>query len=248
MCSDNMPENVQISGNNNPGSGVGIRPQGQHPNDGGVDGSAQMQNAPPNNQLIIQQMHQLAKKENPTNENHLQMLQLLKQNPQIMAAIIKQRQQSQNNATAGGQQGGGAAGADVGAADCPQQQLQEEQFQQGQVGAAGSKEMPGISGPGAGLRPQGQHPTNSGGVDGSEQMSNVPLNNQLNIQQLQQMMQKIKDSPTNESHLLILELLKKNPQIMTEIIKRRKQRENNANAGGQQGGCAGGNGSQEQQQ
>ncbi|XP_018792789.1 PREDICTED: histone acetyltransferase p300 isoform X3 [Bactrocera latifrons] len=102
-----------VAGGQVGGPGGGIRPQGsQHnaPVDSG-QGLNEAQLA-----LIMQKI-----KNNPSHDNQ-QILQVLKRNPRIMAAIIKQRQQSQPNPSGSG--GGGPAG------NGQQQQQQQQQVMQ----------------------------------------------------------------------------------------------------------------------
>lgn len=72
-------------------------------------------------QLNTQQLSQIVQKikNNPSSEGHHQILQMLKSNPQIMAAIIKQRQQSQNS-------GAGVAALNQGNGPPPSQQVMQQ--------------------------------------------------------------------------------------------------------------------------
>ncbi|XP_030564506.1 CREB-binding protein isoform X1 [Drosophila novamexicana] len=114
-------------------SGGGVRPPGAQGVGGGGTGGAgpNMVNGPPlNTQTLAQIMQKI--KNNPTNESNQHILSILKQNPQIMAAIIKQRQQSQINAAAGGAGGAGGALQAGNGPQTPQQQQQQQQVMQQQ--------------------------------------------------------------------------------------------------------------------
>lgn len=114
-------------------SGGGVRPPGAQGVGGGGAGGAgpNMGNGPPlNTQTLAQIMQKI--KNNPTNESNQHILSILKQNPQIMAAIIKQRQQSQINAAAGGAGGPGGALQAGNGPQTPQQQQQQQQVMQQQ--------------------------------------------------------------------------------------------------------------------
>lgn len=98
---------------------------------GGMQGNVMTQNAQNAQNTSKQALQQLMKtlKNSPNPDSHQQILNILKSNPQLMSAFIKQRQQSQNQNNPNAQAAGNVPGnmAMMNQQQLPQQQQQQQQ-------------------------------------------------------------------------------------------------------------------------